>query len=174
VTLTFSNGHDLAPQNISFSMWDRPRALYNSTCFNLDDVFGNTSAPHFWDYNVGNAAGFSPNTTWTTMTYKQLNETNPKAGKTAARLVKIHAMEDCVEQSFLPWYGFSCQDAGSYHVFPSGIKSFSVLDREQYNYEDGGHCWVDAELGQSAASTNFKGCLVAVMAASLASMLLTV
>jgi hypothetical protein len=173
VTLTFSNDHGLAPQNISFSMWDRPKDTLNSTCFNLDDVFGNTSSPHFWDYTVGNAQGFNPNTTWTTMTYNQLNQSSPKVGKDAARLVKIHAMEDCVEQSVLPWYGFSCQDAGSYHVFPSGIKSFSVLDREQYNYEDGGHCWVDAELGQSAASTNFKGCLVAVMAASLAGMLLT-
>jgi hypothetical protein len=174
VTLTFSNGQStLAPQNISFTMWDKPKAQFNSTCFNLAEVFGNTSSSHFWDYSVGNAEGFSPNTTWTTMTFKQLNATNPKVGKDAARLVKIHMVEDCGESAALPWYGFSCQDAGSFYVMPMGIKSFSVLSREQYDYEDPGHCWVDAELGRSAASTNFKGCLAAVMAASLAGMLLT-
>jgi hypothetical protein len=173
VTLTFSNGHDVAPKNISFSMWDRPTGLLNSTCFNIADVFGNTSKPQFWDYTLGNVQDYNPNTTWSTMTYRQLNQSNPKVGKDAARLVKIHATEDCVEESYQPWYGFSCQDTGSYHVFVAGIRSFSVLDRGQYDYEDAGHCWVDAELGKSAASTNFKGCLVALMAASLVGMFLT-
>jgi hypothetical protein len=174
VTLTFSNEHDRVPQNISFTMWDRPMGLLNTTCFNIADVFGNTSTRQIWDYSLGNAEGYSPNTTWTTMTYKQLNHTKPKVGKDAARLVKIHALEDCVEETYLPWYGFSCQDAGSYHVFGSGIKSFSVLARDQYDYQDAGHCWVDAELGKkSAAAINFKGCLVALMAASLVGMLMT-
>lgn len=153
-------------------MYDRPRAQYGSTCFNLDDIFGNMSTQRTWAYVVGNAEGYSPNATWTTMTYKQLNSTNLKVGKDAERIVKIHMVEDCGESAFWPWYGFSCQDAGSYHIMPKGIKSFSVLDRGQYYYENPGHCWVDAELGQSAASTNFKGCLAAVMAASLAGMLL--
>jgi hypothetical protein len=172
VTLTFSDGHDPAPRNISFSMWDKPRELYASTCFNIADVFGNTTKRPIWDYSVGDVQDYSINTTWTTMTYRQLNQSEPKVGKDAARLVKIHAQEDCVEDSYQPWHGFSCQDAGSYHIFVAGIKSFSVLDRGYYDYEDSGHCWVNAERGQSAASTNFKGCLVALMAASLAGMLL--
>jgi hypothetical protein len=154
-------------------MWDRPRELYNSTCFNIADVFGNTTKRHFWDYTLGNAEGYNPNTTWTTMTYRQLNQSHPKVGKDAARLVKIHATEDCDDEAYLPWYGYSCQDAGSYYIFSEGIKSFSVLDRGYYDYEDPGHCWVDAEHGKSAASTNFQGCLVALMAASLVGMLLT-
>lgn len=153
-------------------MWDKPNALLASTCFNLADIFGNTSTKRFWDYSVGNAQGFSPNDTWTSMTYRQLNETNPKVGKDAARIVKIYMAENCADSAFLTWDGFSCQDAGSYHIMRKGIKSFSVLDRGRYYYENPGHCWVDAELGQSAASTNFNGYLAAVMAASLAGMLL--
>jgi len=153
-------------------MWDRPNALYASTCFDLADIFGNTSTKHFWDYSVENAQGFSPNTTWTAMTYRQLNQTDPKVGKDAARLVKIYMAENCTESSYLTWDGFSCQDAGSYHFMPKGIKSFSVLDRGRYYYENPGHCWVDAELGQSAASTNFRGSFAAVIGASLAGMLL--
>ena len=154
-------------------MYDRPRAP-NSTCFNLAEVFGttNTSVRQAWSYNV-NKDTFDPNATYTSITYRQLSEANPKVGEEADRLVKFFMLDDCSESAYYSWHGFSCQDAGSFYTLPRGIRSFSVLDREQYNYEDQGHCWVNAELGSSAASTNFKGCLAAVMAASVAGMLLT-
>ncbi|KAI4729175.1 hypothetical protein E4T49_02976 [Aureobasidium sp. EXF-10728] len=171
LTLTFTSfDQSHVGTNISFSMWDRPTPS-TGTCFNLTDVFGNAS--HIWPYVVENAEQFSPQNNYTTFYYKQLNETGLAIGKDAARVVKMWPYEDCRETDASPWYGFSCQSNGSMYNIPAGIKSFSVVDRWHSNNEDEGHCWTLAEDGHSsAASTNFQGCFVAMMAAALAGLFL--
>ncbi|KAH0016938.1 hypothetical protein KCU78_g7691, partial [Aureobasidium melanogenum] len=153
----------------SFSMWGRPKPPYQ-TCFNLADVFGNTSS--FWDYTIEHAGNHNPQANFTTLSYKQLNGTGLAIGKDAARLVKVWPLKDCLESENLPWYGFSCQDNGTSYDIPDGIMSFSVLDRAVSGNEDQGHCWTWAIDGRSAASTNFKGCFAAMTAALLSAMFL--
>ncbi|CAD0096777.1 unnamed protein product [Aureobasidium vineae] len=141
------------------------------TCSNLTDVFGNSS--HSWPCVVENAEQCSPQNNYTTLFYKQLNETGLAVGKDAARIVKVWPYESCRETDASPWYGFSCQSNGSMYNIPAGIKSLSVVDRWHSNNEDEGHCWTLAEDGRtSAASTTFQGYFAAMMAAILTGVIL--
>ncbi|KAH0024571.1 hypothetical protein KCU78_g5031, partial [Aureobasidium melanogenum] len=153
----------------SFSMWERPKPPYQ-TCFNLADVFGNTSS--FWDYTIEHAEKYNPQANFTTLSYKQLNGTGLAIGEDAARLVKVWPLKDCRESESLPWYGFSCQDNGTSYDIPDGIQSFSILDRAVSGNEEQGHCWTWAIDGRSAASTTFKGCFAAMTAAVLSAIVL--
>ncbi|CAD0113315.1 unnamed protein product [Aureobasidium uvarum] len=90
-------------------------------------------------------------------------------GKNAARTVEVFPGEDCRETDGLSWYEFSCQNAdGETYVVPGGVKSFSIVSRAESAGQD--HCWVLAKQG--AASTTFKGCFAAVVAAALTGTLL--
>lgn len=92
-------------------------------------------------------------------------------GKDVARVVEVFPGENYREIDGLAWFGFSCQDAdGERYVIPGGVKSFSIQSKAES--ANNGKCWVHAEYG-SAASTVYKGCFAAVMAAAFSGLFLT-
>ncbi|KAG9661722.1 hypothetical protein KCU64_g2391, partial [Aureobasidium melanogenum] len=157
--------------NVTFSTSEAPSSV---TCFNLAEIFASNASSER-SYTVSNTQDFNPQTNYTSLFYQQLNESiNGDAsgvgtGKDAARVVEVFPEEDCREADGLSWYGFSCQNAeGETYVVPGGVKSFSVVSRADSANQD--HCWVLAKQG--AASTSFKGCFAAVMAAAFSGLFL--
>lgn len=172
MTLGFSANDGKGLVNFSTSV--TPASI---TCFNLADVFASNASSE-QSYTVFNAQDFSSQANYTSLFYQQLNESingdgsGIGTGKDAARVVEVFPGEDCREIDGLAWFGFSCQNAdGELYVIPGGVKSFSIVSKAESVNK--GKCWVHAEYG-GAASTIFKGCFVAVMAAAFSGLLLAI
>ncbi|KAI5203619.1 hypothetical protein E4T39_04070 [Aureobasidium subglaciale] len=176
-TLTLSFAADDYLANVTFVT---PVAPVDITCFNLADIFavGGTNTSNTASYTVLGEEKFNAQINYTSLWYQQLNTSingDSKGvgdGKEAARVVEVFPGKNCREINGLPWYGFGCQSRdGERYDIPGGIQSFSLVRRADSVMQS--KCWEKAEHGQQgAASTTFKGCFTAVMAAVFVSMLL--
>ncbi|KAI5250189.1 hypothetical protein E4T43_00129 [Aureobasidium subglaciale] len=177
LTLSFAADDYLA--NVTFETLVAPVDI---TCFNLVDVFavdGNNNS-NTADYTVLGVEKFNAQVNYTSVWYQQVNASingNSKGvgdGKEAARVVEVFPGKNCREINGSPWYGFGCQSrGGERYEIPGGIQSFSLVRRANSVMQS--KCWEKAEYGEEgAASTTFKGCFTAVVAAVLVSMLLVV